>query len=574
MQSPRRVDLLLFVLAWISFAYFHQGGGWNQNGRFAVTRALVESRVPWIDDYMVYAPRGAAGSSPLRRASIRDGGFAEGGHTFALAWSATGGALVPLSPNAPDGARLLHVDTAAVTGDLAFARGHVHPNKAPGTSFAAAPAYAVVWALERVAGIDPDDAWVLTLNAWLTGALSVGLVAALGTVCFRRLASRWTEGRVADSVFATVAFAFGTLYFPYATMLYDHDLVAAALLAALLFAFDARADGELPPAAARWRLVAAGACAGAAVVASYLSAVAAVILALYVARRVRRPGGLLVFAAGSALPLALLAAYNVASFGTPLTTNYAWQNVLFRNTESRLLDVFGAPDWGLLATLLVSPVRGLFAGSPVLLLGVAGLFAMLRSKNLRAEGLVCAAMFLHVLAFNMTFKAWHGGWAAGPRYLIPAIPFLALPIALVRPRHTWIRPALLAVSIAGMSLVTAVDAQVPWVERINPPASPPWTMSPVWSVDLPQFLEARPGAYGRSAWPPSIVSWYREPVSANPGGIFEAKPARFFPLDAPQTRWNAFNAGEALLPGRRESLIPWLVIAAALGLLLRRAVGS
>ena len=41
----RRVQWRLFVAAWVAFAFFHQGGGWNQNARFAMVRAVVERTV-------------------------------------------------------------------------------------------------------------------------------------------------------------------------------------------------------------------------------------------------------------------------------------------------------------------------------------------------------------------------------------------------------------------------------------------------------------------------------------------------------------------------------------------------
>ncbi len=550
----RRIELLLFVFAWVTYAYFHQGGGWNQNGRFALTRAVVETRRPWIDDYLVYAARGAPGSPGLRRVPVRNGCFDDAGRSFALAWSRTDGPLAPLAPDAPSDARLAPADRAAVTGDLAFARGHVHPNKAPGGSLVAAPGYAVVFGLERLLGIDVDAAWVLNVNAWLSGVASVGLIAALGVVLFWRLALRLSGGRVDSALFATLAFAFGTLYFPYATMLYDHDLVAAAWLGAFLLAFDAR---TLP------RLFAAGTCAAAAVVFSYLSVVAVAILGVYVMWRDRRLAGVFAFAAGTIPPLAILAAYNAVCFGKLVTTNYAWENPFFQDAGGALA-LFTTPRWDVLLALLISPLRGLFSGTPVLVLGVIGLVAMLRQPRFRPEGLLCAAMIAHMFLFNMSFTAWNAGWAGGPRYLIPALPFLALPIAVVAPRAAWARHALLAVSITAMALVTTVDPQPP------PAVEGTWTVSPIWTIDLPQFLNGRPGPYASATWPVSFVARFVAPVSVNPSGIYEAAPERFFPADSTQVRWSSFNAGEFLFPGSRLSVIPWLLLASVFAIVLRR----
>jgi hypothetical protein len=42
MTRIQRIELLLFVACLFAFAYFHQGGGWNQNARFAEVRAMAE----------------------------------------------------------------------------------------------------------------------------------------------------------------------------------------------------------------------------------------------------------------------------------------------------------------------------------------------------------------------------------------------------------------------------------------------------------------------------------------------------------------------------------------------------
>jgi hypothetical protein len=551
----RRIEILLFVFAWLFYAYFHQGGGWNQNARFAMTRALVESRRPWIDDYLVYTPDGEKGSPRFRRLPVRDGIFENAGRSYALSWADAGGALTPLASDVPADARRVAADAAGATGDLSFARGHTHPNKAPGTSLIAIPGYAIVWCSERLLGIDFDAAKTLNVNAWLSGALSVGLVAALGVVMFWRVALRLSGDRAGAAMFATLGFAFGTLYFPYATMLYEHDLVAVTLLGAYLLVVGAPT---------RRRLFWAGAFAGAAIVSSYLSVIAAAFFGVYVAWRGRKLSDVAVYASGTIPPLAILAAYNLVCFGQLAAMNYLWENPLFRQGGSSLLELFTAPRWEVLVALLFSPIRGVFAGAPVLVLGVIGLISMLRQPRFRPEGLLCAAMIAHVLLFNLSFKDWHGGWTCGPRYLIPALPFLALPIAVVAPRAAWARGALLAVSITAMAIVTSVDPQPPVV------ISKSWTVSPIWDIDLPQFLHGRPGAFASATWPDSGIARYVEPVSANPSGVYEAIPGRFYPVGSPQVRWSSFNVGEVVFPGSRLSLVFWLGLVAVFSVLVHR----
>jgi hypothetical protein len=50
-RMPRKVALLLAGMLLLSFVYFYQAGGWNQNSRFALVRAIVEQHTLRIDSY-------------------------------------------------------------------------------------------------------------------------------------------------------------------------------------------------------------------------------------------------------------------------------------------------------------------------------------------------------------------------------------------------------------------------------------------------------------------------------------------------------------------------------------------
>src|SRR5579864_9777593 len=49
--SYRKQALLLGVVSFFSFIYFYEGGGWNQNSRFDLLRAIVERHTLQIDAY-------------------------------------------------------------------------------------------------------------------------------------------------------------------------------------------------------------------------------------------------------------------------------------------------------------------------------------------------------------------------------------------------------------------------------------------------------------------------------------------------------------------------------------------
>src|SRR5579863_2978113 len=50
-SSIRIHALLIFGVIFFSYAYFYEGGGWNQNSRFDLVRAIVERHTLRTDAY-------------------------------------------------------------------------------------------------------------------------------------------------------------------------------------------------------------------------------------------------------------------------------------------------------------------------------------------------------------------------------------------------------------------------------------------------------------------------------------------------------------------------------------------
>lgn len=76
-------------------------------------------------------------------------------------------------------------------------------------------------------------------------------------------------------------------------------------------------------------------------------------------------------------------------------------------------------------TLLFDNDKGIFFYSPVLVLAVLGFYSLLKKKNTR-EGLVLLFMTIINLFIYASFGDPWGGWAYGPRYLIPSMAFLSI----------------------------------------------------------------------------------------------------------------------------------------------------
>ena len=452
-KVDRRIAAGLFALAWITFAWFFGGAGWNQDAHFDLTRAIVERHTLYIDGYDVN------------------------------------------------------------TGDVSRGvGGHVYINKTPGVSFLAVIPYAIVFGVERVSRLPVDR--LEYANEWIVTALTCGLCGALiGPVLF--LYGRRKLGASAGvSLSVAYTILFGTIVFAYATMLFAH--VPAALF--LLIAVTTYEE----------RPLIAGAAAGLAVTCFYVCAVPAAILLIASRKNALR------FIAGAAPFALLLGAYQWACFGSPFTTAV---EISAPFTETgRLFGVLGLPTLESIYGITFSPYRGLFAASPALLLAFIGFFRMKR-RDAVVLGAICVLFFLAIASFN----GWSGGWAFGPRYLLPIVPLLGIPL-MRAPR-----------AIRGIFIVAAFASIVINFTAAATDSMPsPEVRNPITRYILPAFFTGRIPEETRRAY-----EWY--------GTVYVDK------VSLPR---EARNLGELMFgAGKRASVVPivllWIAGSAVLFRLAR-----
>ncbi len=602
MPRDSRFEAILFLATFLTFAWFHQGGGWNQNSRFAEVRAIVEEgRLP-IDNFLVYLRDPA--KDDLVRVPVDHAEYDFDGKRRALCWVDGSWTFFPISgrPTA-EGTVEEPMHMVCASGDVAYvaATGHFHPNKPPGTSLLAVPAYFTIFHLERALGFDPDHWWTLNLNAWLTTIFSTGLLSALGCVLFFRLACEFAGGAKTPALLATFAFAFGTTFFPFGTLLFDHNLTAVLLLASFYFLRERTAHPVL-----------AGFCAGFAVVTNYVAGGAVIALGLYALLAGSRSGWrrALLFSLGGLGPAVLLGWYHTVNFGSPFALANDFQNPVFKDPHGSL-GMFGLPNPYVAALLAVSPYRGVFWLCPVLILGVAGWVVWLREKTFTAEARLGLAIFAWFFLVNASFNGYHGGFSAGPRYLVPGLPFLALPLVVAFLRWKKTALVLLALSVGQQFLLTATDAQnslavggharVDDAHRkddffcsiIGEYAAPLFFtghIGPLTEQLLTLRLEKEEkrltetiadeterarrieemrrdfrGAVDRGERDPIMLAAILGPVSVNSVNPFDGLLGYgVWPMHSPQAEWASFNAGEFLWPRSRRSLLPLLLIGGAL----------
>ncbi len=155
------------------------------------------------------------------------------------------------------------------------------------------------------------------------------------------------------------------------------------------------------------------------------------------------------------LPLLLiglaLITFNLSRYGDPFNTGY-----LPNETFSGLL-------WQGLLGQLVSPGRGLFLYCPIFLLSLVGFLTFFRRHRLEALAAL-SVILIHLFLYGKWFM-WHGGYAWGPRFLVPTLPFWAILLAPIAER-TFLggrQPTLQPTGVSnGSAACPATNGSVEW----------------------------------------------------------------------------------------------------------------
>ena len=328
------------------------------------------------------------------------------------------------------------------TGDKAFYEGHYYAVGSIGPSLLALPAYLAARPLLSRIG-DPERRaraalWVMTLMA-------ASLPGALIGVLVYRLAGRFTPNE-SHAFLLALTYGLATAAFPYSKALFQHQASALGVFGGFYLLWRVVRERAAP-----WRLQAAGGLFGLAVVSEYPVALAIALVLVWAWIEADDRGRLHRVVWGG-IPLVLLfAGYNAAIFGTPLPVGYLY-HVEYRSLHAQGFMGLSRPNWEALYGITISPYRGLLFLSPVLALAVPGLVLMWRDPRERRTAALLGAVALAFVLYVGSYAYWSGGDAIGPRFLVPAVPFLMLPIAYslgalcTGPAGRWLVAALVGLS--------------------------------------------------------------------------------------------------------------------------------
>jgi hypothetical protein len=195
--------------------------------------------------------------------------------------------------------------------------------------------------------------------------------------------------------------------------------------------------------------------------------------------------------------------------------------------------------------LLISPARGLFVTSPILILAIPEGRRLLgrAGAGLSREAWLALGVAAAFVILNACFSGWHGGSAAGPRYLLPVYPFLFLLAAGAIRSFPRAFRVLGAVSVLINFAITAVGNELPF-QIFGFPVG--YALSALFTANIPVNSAPVPWSHWMDGFPSMEAAsdtWART------------------------ITYHSFNLGQILLPPNFVSLLPILLFWGVAGYL-------
>jgi len=362
LASPGRVAIVMTAALVVSYAYFYQAGGWNQNSRFALVRAILERHTLQIDAYQLH------------------------------------------------------------TGDKALWRDHYYSDKPPGTSLMVLPAVAAARAIARLDGVDPESFPGIAWTSYVAVVTSAGLFTALAALLVFVVTVRWGFSTGA-ALFAATAYGLSGPAWSYATLFMSHGVTAGSLMLAFTGAFvpglTRRWRGFLVGAGCGLAVLSEFQAAIPAALITGLT-----LLDAYREDRFEFWPTVLALIMPAGACAAVLFAYNTMAFDSPLHLGYASEQG-FEQLRTGFFGIT-YPQWWRLRELLIGEYRGLLPLSPLLVAAPVGLIVLARNPARRWPAFIALFIGFYYLLLNASYFYWEGGWSYAPRQVTPGLPFMAL----------------------------------------------------------------------------------------------------------------------------------------------------
>ena len=359
----------------------------------------------------------------------------------------------------------LYVDdiTTNANDDLSFYKGHYYSAKAIGVPLLGIPVYWFIRNFTLLSKTHPFS----PINIYIVRFFVTTLPFILLGVIMFYFSIRMGADTV-NSICMVLAYSFGSIALNHALIFSGHQTAASFCFFsfALIFWLKLRLkNGDFPNG---FYYFIAGMFAGIGALSDYTAMYIAIILTLYVFSTRSTPFKYkILFILGGIPCIGLLALYNLHCFGSPFSFSYSLlSNEAYRRGAAKGILGISLPNLKAVFDILFSPSRGLFFIMPIFLYSLFGLFRMFKEKIFLSEAIMITLIFLGYICINGGFYGWHGGWTYGPRYLVPMLPFLAIPITFAPLRSIWF-VLLCLISLFQVLFSSAIFFHVP-NDIVNP----------------------------------------------------------------------------------------------------------
>jgi hypothetical protein len=451
MLQKYRDVLLVFAVLVLAYAYFYQDPRWNGNTRMGLTFAMVREHQVTIDSY--YKMPGMK------------------------------------------------------TGDTSFYNGHYYADKAPGSSLLGVITFLPIHLFEQLRG-EPIN---LGLLKHLMTLFTVSLPAAAAGTLLYLICRRISENRLLAMV-AAVGVTLGSMLYPYGIAYYGHVLAAVFMVLSFWMIFRLRDQQNLPKP---WYLILFGFVLGFGLITEFTVGAIALALVVYyliitLRAQPKRWFSILAWPAlGGIVPLIMLLIYNTLAFDSPFSLGYEHvENQEFQDGMSQGLMGITKPSLTILGYLTIHPAMGLFWQSPIALLSLAGIGFMIANRDYRREGILVLLIVVSYLLICSGYYMWWGGWAFGPRHIIPILPFLALPILFAPKIVRWLGLPLALLSIGQMMIVSGSDLHAPDKQIKQLAEIGFFEHSTIYDYCLPYLLKDEYVAWNLGRQVLNLTNWY------------------------------------------------------------------
>jgi hypothetical protein len=464
---------MLFIFFFTTYAFFFQGGGWNQNSRICLTRAILHDRTFIIDNYME---------------DSQDPYF-----------------------------------EFVNTGDWSYYNGHYYTVRPPGLSFMAVVPFGIAEYFFKHYFPADTERQVL-LSSYASTLCTSSLCATLLCLMLFHFFYRFFNIARTSCLFLTIFFGLGTYAFCYSTSFYSYLPAAFFSFLAFLLAIYLKQG-----CSHNKKLISlfSGLSASLAVLVEASTLLILICILSYLLSFKDGRRYMIFFLLGCLPTVILLCFYNTVCFGSPFSTSYKYANdAVMWYTDGSLFSMPNVEDF---MGILILPYRGLFISSPILFMALPGISLFFKKRKLLAEAMLCTSVLISYILLIASYNAWHGGTTVGPRYLVPAFPFVFILTVFAFQHFPKTFKALGLLSIIINLSITLVGNEIP-IDIANP----------LYDGILKNILE------GTVSINPVPFSNFNNYSDLDQLSNIEKWPRNF----------NSFNIGELIFPHSITSILP------------------